>query len=187
MRPEILVVVDQKLYNKLGNNVASVNNYVRNFWNAVNLRYKSITSPRIELNIAGIIIGKTPGDTPYLKQSKVSGDTFEAAKALDLMGKYFYKTETVFPVFDLVVTMTNLDMCSRDNGQCRKTTAGYAYVGGACVVKRGWARSTAWPSWRTVAVTQASLSLLMRWLICWELSMTETPAPGGAPGHRDTS
>ena len=136
IRPEILVVVDEKLYSKLANNAARVNKYVRNFWNAVNLRYKTITNPRIELNIAGIIIGKSSSDTPYLKNSKVSGDTFAAQSALDKMGKYFYSTETRFPIFDLVVTLTGLDMCSSSGGGCRKSTAGFAYVGGACVVNK---------------------------------------------------
>ena len=51
--PEILVVVDEKLFSKLGRSVSATNTYVRNFWNAVNLRFKLVTSPRIELNIAG--------------------------------------------------------------------------------------------------------------------------------------
>ena len=51
--PEILVVVDEKLFSKLGRSVSATNTYVRNFWNAVKLRFKLVTSPRIELNIAG--------------------------------------------------------------------------------------------------------------------------------------
>ena len=136
VRPEILVVVDEKLFSKLGRSVSVTNSYVRNFWNAVNLRYKLVTSPRIELNIAGIIIGKTASTTPFLGSAKVKGNTFEANKALDLMGKHFYSTKTQFPIFDLVVTLTGLDMCANKGGKCNKNTAGFAYVGGACVVNR---------------------------------------------------
>ena len=50
----------------------------------------------VELNIAGILIGKSASDTPFLKSAKVTGDSFEANKALDLMGKHFYKTKTKF-------------------------------------------------------------------------------------------
>ena len=137
VQPEILVVVDDTLYDQLGNDAVATNNYVRNFWNAVNLRFKHISNPVIDLNIAGIIIAKTPGSTPYLKQSKISGGKFEAKTALDLMGKHFYSTQTNFPIFDIVVTMTNQDMCSRrGSGSCNKNTVGYAYVGGACVVNK---------------------------------------------------
>ena len=137
VRPEILVVVDEKLFSKLGRSVSATNTYVRNFWNAVNLRYKLVTSPRIELNIAGVIIGKSASATPFLKSAKVTGNTFAANKALDLMGKHFYQTKTKFPVFDLVVTLTGLDMCGKKTqGKCNKNTAGYAYVGGACVVNK---------------------------------------------------
>ena len=137
MTPEILVVVDEKLFSKSGRSVSATNTYVRNFWNAVNLRFKLVTSPRIELNIAGIIIGKSASATPFLKNAKVTGNSFEASKALDLMGKYFYKTKTKFPIFDLVVTLTGQDMCStKAQGKCNKNTAGFAYVGGACVVNK---------------------------------------------------
>ena len=138
VRPEILVVVDKSLHHQLGNDDAATNNYVRNFWNAVNLRFRLISEPRVELNLAGIIIGKSSSQTPYLRDSRVSGNKFEARKALDLMGKHFYKSDRSLPVFDLVVTLTNLDMCRYKEGQrgCNKNTAGFAYVGGACVVNQ---------------------------------------------------
>ena len=37
------------------------------------------------------------------------------------------------PVYDMVVTLTGLDMARMKNGQMTRATAGYAYVGGACV------------------------------------------------------
>ena len=139
VRPEILVVVDKTLYHQLGSDVSAVNNYVRNFWNAVNLRFRLISSPKVELNIAGIIVAKSSSQTPFLRNSKVGGDRFEASKALDLMGKHFYKSDPSLPIFDMAVTMTKLDMCrykSAGRGTCNKNTVGYAYVGGACVVNK---------------------------------------------------
>ena len=139
VQPEILIVVDKSLYHQLGSDDSAVNNYVRNFWNAVNLRFRLISSPRVELNIAGIIISKSSAQTPYLRDSKVSGNMFEARKALDLMGKHFYKSDSSLPIFDMAVTMTSLDMCrykTGGRGGCNKNTVGYAYVGGACVVNK---------------------------------------------------
>ena len=137
VRPEVLVVVDSTLYDKLGRDTAATNQYIRNFWSAVNLRFKTISNPRVELNIAGIIISKTPAATPFLKNSKVSSNTFNAATALHLMGKHYYKANSLnLPIFDMVVTLTNLDMCSMKGSSCKKNTAGYAYVGGACVTNK---------------------------------------------------
>ena len=137
VRPEVLVVVDTALLAQLGGSAQAATRYARNFWAAVNLRYRHLSRPGVELGLAGVIVARSPATTPYLRDSKVSGNTFEAGAALDLMGKHFYSTKTQFPIFDLVVTLTHLDMCSsRGQAGCRKSTAGYAYVGGACVVNK---------------------------------------------------
>jgi len=49
------------------------------------------------------------------------------------MGKYYYKTRSELPVFDMVVTLTGLDMARMKSGEMSRTNTGYAYVGGACV------------------------------------------------------
>ena len=104
VRPEVLVVVDSTLYAKLGKDTSATNQYIRNFWSAVNLRFRTISNPKVELNIAGIVISKTPASTPYLEKSKVSSNTFNAATALDLMGKHYYKAASLnLPIFDMVV------------------------------------------------------------------------------------
>ena len=137
VRPEVLVVVDSTLYDKLGKDTSAINQYIRNFWSAVNLRFKTISNPMVELNIAGIVIAKTPASTPFLKNSKVSSKTFNAATALDLMSKHYYKANSFnLPVFDMVVALTALDMCAMKGSTCKKNTAGYAYVGGACVTNK---------------------------------------------------
>eukprot|EP00092_Neocalanus_flemingeri_P005526 GFUD01005956.1.p1 GENE.GFUD01005956.1~~GFUD01005956.1.p1 ORF type:complete len:489 (-),score=121.51 GFUD01005956.1:182-1648(-) len=133
VKPEILVVVDSTLYAKLGKDTSAVTQYITNFWSALNLRFRTISNPRVELNIADIVISNTPADTPYLKNSKVSSKTFNAATALDLMAKHYYKAASLnLPIFDLVVALTALDMCTMEGSSCKKNTAGYAYVGGAC-------------------------------------------------------
>ena len=37
------------------------------------------------------------------------------------------------PIYDIVVTMTGLDMTRMKGGRRIRATSGYAYVGGACV------------------------------------------------------
>ena len=36
-------------------------------------------------------------------------------------------------MYDMVITITGLDMARRKRGRMSRSTAGYAYVGGACV------------------------------------------------------
>jgi len=53
------------------------------------------------------------------------------------MGKYLF-LERRLPVYDIAVAITKLDMCRRktQRGDCNRGTAGFAYVGGACVVNK---------------------------------------------------
>ena len=37
------------------------------------------------------------------------------------------------PIYDIVITMTGLDMTRKKGGRRIKATSGYAYVGGACI------------------------------------------------------
>ena len=127
VQPEVLVVVDPALHASLGGSLATTTQYVTNFWSAVNLRFSSLTSPAVEL----VVVGVEVGSAPYLRPGP--DGKFEAPAALDRMGKHFYTRSR--GSWDLVVTMTGLDMCRRKAGSssCNSATAGYAYVGGACV------------------------------------------------------
>ncbi|KAF8792860.1 Metalloprotease mig-17 like protein [Argiope bruennichi] len=78
--------------------------------------------------------------TPYLERNRLrppNADAVDAAGALTDMGKYLYR-EHRLPTYDLAVVITKLDMCRRrfPGGRCNRGTAGFAYVGGACVVNK---------------------------------------------------
>ena len=124
VQPEVLVVVDSSLHSALGGDLPTTSQYVRNFWSAVNLRFRTLSNPAVEL----VVVGVEVGNTPYLKSTE---GKVEASSALDAMGKHFYSRNT--GSWDLVVTMTGLDMCQKKSSKCNSATAGYAYVGGACV------------------------------------------------------
>ena len=116
------------------------------------------------------------------------------------------------PIYDIVVTMTGLDMTRMKGGRRIKATSGYAYVGGACV------RNVYLKKISSVALVEDSggysgvrltlllnhcltclftrlLSPLMRLDIYLVQFMTETspprisevPEPSPAPGQLDTS
>ncbi|XP_055694751.1 A disintegrin and metalloproteinase with thrombospondin motifs like isoform X2 [Lutzomyia longipalpis] len=134
--PEILVIVDHDGYRLHGGDNVQVKRYFVSFWNGVDLRYRLLKGPRIRISIAGIIISRGRDATPYLERNRVGRDAIDSAAALTDMGKYLFR-ERRLPVYDIAVAITKYDMCRRrKGGRCTKGTAGFAYVGGACVVNK---------------------------------------------------
>jgi hypothetical protein len=135
--PEILVIVDYDGYRLHGGDNVQVKRYFVSFWNGVDLRYKLLKGPKIRISIAGIIISRGRDATPYLERNRVGRDAIDSAAALTDMGKYLFR-ERRLPVYDIAVAVTKLDMCRRQyaNDVCNRGTAGFAYVGGACVVNK---------------------------------------------------
>ncbi|XP_039227834.1 uncharacterized protein LOC6531889 isoform X4 [Drosophila yakuba] len=134
--PEVLVIVDYDGYRLHGGDNLQVKRYFISFWNGVDLRYRLLKGPRIRISIAGIIISRGRDATPYLERNRVGRDAIDSAAALTDMGKYLFR-ERRLPVYDIAVAITKYDMCRRrKGGRCTKGTAGFAYVGGACVVNK---------------------------------------------------
>ncbi|XP_059224875.1 A disintegrin and metalloproteinase with thrombospondin motifs like [Stomoxys calcitrans] len=134
--PEVLVIVDYDGYRLHGGDNLQVKRYFIAFWNGVDLRYRLLKEPKIRVSIAGIIISRGRDATPYLERNRVGRDAIDSAAALTDMGKYLFR-ERRLPVYDIAVAITKYDMCRRrKGGRCTKGTAGFAYVGGACVVNR---------------------------------------------------
>jgi len=138
--PEVLLVVDYDSYLLHGANSRDVKRYFISFWNGVDLRYKLLSHPTIRISLAGMIVAKDRDATPYLERNRLrapNSDAVDAAGALTDMGKYLYREDRL-PTYDLAVVITKLDMCRRryEGGRCNRGTAGFAYVGGACVVNK---------------------------------------------------
>lgn len=138
--PEVLLVVDYDSYILHGANSRDVKRYFISFWNGVDLRYKLLSHPTIRVSLAGMIVAKDRDATPYLERNRLrppNADAVDAAGALTDMGKYLYREDRL-PTYDLAVVITKLDMCRRryEGGRCNRGTAGFAYVGGACVVNK---------------------------------------------------
>lgn len=138
--PEVLLVVDYDTFILHNGNSHDIKKYFVSFWNGVDLRYKLLTHPVIKISLAGMIVAKDRDATPYLEQNRLrppNGDAVDAAGALTDLGKYLYREDRL-PTYDLAVVITKLDMCRRrfQGGRCNRGTAGFAYVGGACVVNK---------------------------------------------------
>ncbi|XP_077255769.1 A disintegrin and metalloproteinase with thrombospondin motifs like [Temnothorax americanus] len=132
--PQIIIVADYTMYRLLGENIEQAIKYLVSFWNGVDLRYRLLTTPKIRLNIAGIIISTDNNAIPYLEDSRIEVSSVDADRALRGMADYFYR-ESRFPTdfYDMAIAMTHLDMCNMlTDDFCDTSTLGYAYVAGAC-------------------------------------------------------
>ncbi|XP_028966773.1 A disintegrin and metalloproteinase with thrombospondin motifs 6 [Galendromus occidentalis] len=138
--PEVLLIVDYDTYALHGRSHAEIKRYFVSFWNGVDLRYRLLASPRVKISLAGMIVAKDRDATPYLERNRLrppNEDAVDVAGALTDLGKYLYREDRL-PTYDLAVVITKLDMCRRhyEGGRCNRGTAGFAYVGGACVVNK---------------------------------------------------
>jgi len=132
--PEFIIVADYTIYRLFGGNIGRIVKYLVSYWNAVDLRYRLLTTPKIRFNIAGIIIGTDNDAIPYMENSRTEVSKLDADRALRGMADYFYR-ENRFPkdFYDMVIAMTHLDMCNMlTDDFCDPSTLGYAYVAGAC-------------------------------------------------------
>ncbi|XP_044020757.1 venom metalloproteinase 3-like [Aphidius gifuensis] len=135
--PEILVVVDHTLYQKLGGNVWNAIPYLLALWNGIDMRYRILNNPKWRLNIAGIVIAEDPVLT-YLENNKRTGPRIEAALALKQSGSFWYLQNKTISVesYDLIATMTTQDLCYDNEAKddCEAGILGVAYIGSVCHV-----------------------------------------------------
>ncbi|GBM70768.1 A disintegrin and metalloproteinase with thrombospondin motifs 6 [Araneus ventricosus] len=134
--PEVLLLVDYDSYAVHEFSETKTRNYLASFLNGVDLRFKTLSNPRVTLLLNGIIIAKTRDVTPYLENNRKLLRSFDAHSALNDMAKHMFSVRRRLPAHDLALLLTKLDICSLDktNGRCSPTTEGIAYVGGACQV-----------------------------------------------------
>ena len=134
--PEILVMVDYSLYQRLQYSLSDTQNYVISYFNTVNFRFSGLTQPAVELMLVGVVVATSPSSLPYLTTG-YDGAVLDASQALDAMGRYYYNSRPGLPRHDLVVALTAKDLAAFNSRGYNPSTAGYAYVGGACVRNTG--------------------------------------------------
>ena len=134
--PEILVMVDFSLYQRLHYSLSDTQNYVISYFNTVNSRFSGLSQPAVELMLVGVVVATSPSSLPYLTTG-YDGAVLDAALALDAMGRYYFPSRPDLPRHDLVVALTAKDLASFNSRGYNPSTAGYAYVGGACA-RNSW-------------------------------------------------
>ncbi|XP_015118762.1 A disintegrin and metalloproteinase with thrombospondin motifs 12 [Diachasma alloeum] len=103
--------------------------YLMAFWNAVDLRFKLLTQPRIELNIAAFIISIQNGGTPFIMGTGNESRLVNTSDALGAMRKFFYPDGKIPVNYDIAIAMTQLDLYF---GAFVRVITGMAYVAAPC-------------------------------------------------------
>ncbi|XP_014231117.2 venom metalloproteinase 3-like [Trichogramma pretiosum] len=126
--PQILAILDYDNYEAYGKDVHKITQSIAGLFNNVDIRFRTLKSPQVRLNLAGLVIPMDRDAVPYLTYNLK--DDLEASKPFDAMrqaGEYFLNRYGVYGIrrdsYDIVVLLTNKDM---------KDAYGWAYVGQAC-------------------------------------------------------
>ena len=85
------MIVDYNLFKEFSFSIPKARKYIISYFNAVNMRFKTFYQPKIELNIAGVIFGKSKSSFPFISSALSNGDMLDAPASLHAMGQYYYK------------------------------------------------------------------------------------------------
>ncbi|KAL7630511.1 UNVERIFIED_CONTAM: hypothetical protein RMT77_019301 [Armadillidium vulgare] len=125
--PEVAVFVDSKLSNLLGSNT-KIFEYLTIFWNAVNARFQTIDSPKINIRLVGCIIVRKSEDEPFLTNNKNDEGKIDGNKALYAGGKWIYENSATVPPHDYMYIQTGAGLID---------IAGLAFLGTICLTNTG--------------------------------------------------
>ncbi|XP_001606746.2 venom metalloproteinase 2 [Nasonia vitripennis] len=107
--PKLLIVIDNALFKKLDNDVEYATKYLSIFWSAVDLQYRNITQPQIEVRITGLIIAKNDKALHYVSANSPDGNSVNIDEVLyGSRNEKAFIDSTNITDYDAVVTMTGL-------------------------------------------------------------------------------
>ena len=104
--------MDDEFFRGMDRDIAATQGYVVSFLNAVNMRFATVrrqlvimiafsqsilaqmTSPLVDLNIAGIVVAQSVKALPYIASHTSNGDMLDAPACLHSMGQYYFKLPT---------------------------------------------------------------------------------------------
>ncbi|XP_043468799.1 A disintegrin and metalloproteinase with thrombospondin motifs 16-like [Leptopilina heterotoma] len=129
--PEILVFVDDLLFKKFEFNVIRAVEYTLSFWNAVDLRYREFTEPKIRLNIAGIVFLEEPLPFIYDANGVSNGGKVSAELLLDEFSEFLQKEKVIQQEknYDISMLVTGRDVIGASGSS---DVVGLANVEGVC-------------------------------------------------------
>ncbi|XP_064490177.1 venom metalloproteinase antarease TserMP_A-like [Ornithodoros turicata] len=131
MYPEVHVVVQYDHAKAFGFNKTAITRYFAIFLNVVNLRYKSMNNPKVQIRIVGLTINKRKEDEPYVVRDPTYKLLMDTGLTMNGLMEQFRKYDFFLQV-DIVFFVTALDMIIGEGPTRTVGVSGYAFCGSAC-------------------------------------------------------
>uniref|UniRef100_A0A6M2E8T7 Putative secreted metalloprotease n=1 Tax=Amblyomma tuberculatum TaxID=48802 RepID=A0A6M2E8T7_9ACAR len=129
--PEIHLVADSAYSRRFGFSKRSLTFYFAIFLNAVNLRYKSMLDPKVQLRIIGITMIRYAIDEPFLIRAGSDYNQILDEETITNLSAH-YKHSIEYKRSDLLYLITGRDMAFWQNGKLETWVGGYGVIGGIC-------------------------------------------------------
>lgn len=140
--PEVTIIIDYYTYRLHGKNVEQLWRYYVIFFSRLDLIYRQLQQPRIELRLKNIFIAEKPLQFQLKHPKRMTSNHINAFKAIHEFGLFVYDHQTIFGGSDIILVVTGQNMClahhynkslPMDFDSCDyDTIRGQAFVGGAC-------------------------------------------------------
>lgn len=117
---------------------ANIENFIKTFYaflaNGVDVRYLGInTEPyRIGIVYIGVVIAKSPSDSPWSTNFLQKNDTLDADQVLTAFNEWVINNRDTLPKHDHVMAFTRYNIVTSLGSSSSADIAGYAYQGGIC-------------------------------------------------------
>uniref|UniRef100_B5AJT4 Venom metalloproteinase 3 n=1 Tax=Eulophus pennicornis TaxID=108749 RepID=VMP03_EULPE len=110
--PKLLVLVDYSLFKIFNENFEETVKYLTIFWNAVNLRFRPVQHPKVNIIITGIVIAKNEAAFQHVYRARYSKNSklVHTGRVID-NGRYFFGTnfDPYYDNYDASFTMASMD------------------------------------------------------------------------------
>ncbi|XP_070383095.1 venom metalloproteinase antarease TserMP_A-like isoform X2 [Dermacentor albipictus] len=130
--PEVFVVIDSEFYRGF-KSYEDMLYYMMVEFKVVNLRYRTVSNPKIQLVFRAIEI------TTYVQEGKYFtyiGAGIDALKSLYAIVEFVTKHNETYGKYDLLYFTTGRDMIAVQGSRQESVLQGYAFVAAACTDKR---------------------------------------------------
>ncbi|GIY37849.1 a disintegrin and metalloproteinase with thrombospondin motifs 6 [Caerostris darwini] len=134
--PEVLFIVDYSRFADFGYSERRVMRYYSEFLNSMDIRFQSLTNPRVKFSLSAVLVDKKRDMMPFLKRNRLRDDRnmIDVEKTLEDFSAYLYDNRQSLPSFDIAILITKFGLCLRPHwGRCEIKLAGLATgIGLAC-------------------------------------------------------
>ncbi|XP_064470902.1 venom metalloproteinase antarease-like TtrivMP_A [Ornithodoros turicata] len=130
--PEVHLLLDSHFTAAMSYNKSRIQRYIAVFMNAVNIRYRTVPKPRIQLAIVGLTFVWNTRDEPYIVGSYIDSDLMFDQESLLLIDEH-YRNHKEYIQADIFFTMTGRNLAFIiSESFVSGLVMGYSFLGRAC-------------------------------------------------------